>query len=154
MGTEIERKFLVATQSWRDDVRESAALAQGYMQSPDAALRIRVRDDAGIFTIKGKTVGVTRGEWEWPIPVADARDLLEQFCGGRTLEKTRHHVDVGDHEWVVDEFHGDLEGLVVAEIELDSEDEAFEIPSWAGAEVSDDPRYFNINLVRDGAPQD
>ena len=147
MGIEIERKFLVEGESWRESVRRSLEIEQGYMRSPDATIRVRIKGGDGILTFKTQTVGVTRGEWQWPIPTEEARELLEAFCGDRLIAKTRHYVDVGDHEWVVDEFHGQHAPLLLAEVELESEEEPFEMPDWAGPEVSDDPQYFNEVLA-------
>lgn len=149
MGIEIERKFLVEGDSWRRQVDRSVEMLQGYMRADDATIRVRIRDGEGILTFKGKTIGVTRGEWQWPIPTQDARELIENFCGDRLIEKVRNYVVVGDHEWVVDEFAGRHEGLLLAEIELGSEDEEFQMPEWAGDEVSDDPQYFNSVLAGD-----
>lgn len=152
MGVEIERKFLVRDDSWRGGIRQSIEIQQGYMRSPDATIRVRLKDGAGIVTFKSSTVGVTRGEWQWPIPAAEARELIETFCGDRVIEKTRHYIDVVDHEWVVDEFHGRFDGLLLAEIELDDESEDFAMPDWAGDEVSHDSRYFNEVLANEGLP--
>jgi adenylate cyclase len=152
MGIEIERKFLVDGDDWRNEVHRSILIEQGYMRSPDATIRVRLKDGAGVLTFKTSTVGVTRGEWQWPIPADEARELMEAFCGDRVMEKTRHYVDVGGHEWSIDEFHGRFDGLLLAEIELDDEEEEFELPGWAGEEVSDDPRYFNEVLANEGLP--
>ena len=106
----------------------------------------RVGDKAKL-TIKGRTEGFTRGEWEYPIPAEDASELIERFCGPRCIEKTRHYLTVGSHEWVIDEFAGRHVGLLLAEIELESEDEPFERSNWIGEEVSHDPRYYNEVLA-------
>ena len=152
MGVEIERKFLVRNDDWRADVRRSIPIEQGYMRSPDATIRVRLKDGDGVLTFKSSTVGITRGEWQWPIPSDEARELIDAFCGDRVIKKTRHYVDVGDHEWVIDEFHDRFDGLFLAEIELDDEDETFETPLWVGDEVSKDPRYFNEVLANEGLP--
>ncbi len=149
MGTEIERKFLVASDHWRSDADEGVSMRQGYMRASDATLRVRIAGATAWFTIKGRTTGVTRGEWEWTIPTDDAADLLEQFCGTRVVAKTRYTLEVGRHEWVVDVFEGRHEGLVLAEIELDAADERFERPAWLGDEVSGDSRYYNERLASD-----
>ena len=151
MGTEIERKFLLLNNDWRPDVLRSEPMIQGYMRSPDATLRVRVVGDRAKFTIKGRTVGVTRGEWEYGIPAGDASELIAQFCGQRVINKTRHYLNVGDHEWTIDEFHDRHDGLFLAEIELEREEEVFEQPVWLGREVSHDSRYFNEALA---APSD
>lgn len=147
MGTEIERKFLVDGDAWRDSVERSQRLDQGYLRSDDATVRVRTIDDVGYLTLKGKTVNITRSEFEYEIPYDDAVAMLDEFCGDRRLTKTRHTVTVGNHEWVVDEFDGRHQGLVLAEIELESEDEAFETPEWAAEDVSDDPGYYNASLA-------
>lgn len=117
------------------------------MRATDATLRVRIKGEVGIFTVKGATSGITRGEWQWEIPVSEAEELLELFCAGRTIEKTRHYLDHEGHEWVVDEFAGSHHGLVLAELELESEDEAFALPPWCGEEVSHDPQYYNAVLA-------
>lgn len=147
MGVEIERKYLVDSDLWRAEVTRSARLVQGYFRAEDATIRVRIQDEEGFLTIKGKTVGVTRGEWEVSLPKQDAVELIAAFCGGRVVEKTRHFLDFGGHEWVVDEFAGRHAGLVLAEIELDAEDAAFPRPAWLGAEVSHEPRYYNSALA-------
>lgn len=147
MGIEIERKFLVEGDAWRGSVVSSVPIRQGYMRAEDATLRVRIKGEQGIYTVKGRTRGITRGEWQWPIPREDAEDLLRLFCEPRTITKTRHTVIVGEHEWVVDVFEGRHAGLVLAEVELDHEDEPFELPAWAGPEVSHDARYYNAHLA-------
>ena len=151
MGTEIERKFLLLNDEWRPAVLRSELMTQGYMRSPDATLRVRVIGDLAKFTIKGRTVGVTRGEWEFDIPAGDGSELIEQFCGKRVIKKTRHYLQVGEHEWTIDEFHDRHDGLFLAEIELESEAETFDQPGWLGREVSHESRYFNEALA---APRD
>lgn len=148
MGIEIERKFLVDGDRWRAAIERTQRLDQGYIRSEDATVRVRTIDDAGFITLKGKTTNVSRSEFEYEIPLADAVAMLDEFCGACRLTKRRHTVTVGDHEWVIDEFDGQHEGLVMAEIELEGEDEEFERPEWAGSEVSHDPRFYNSNLCR------
>ena len=146
---EIERKFLL-TGDFRTDVRKSMRISQGYLCSvPERTVRIRIRDDQGFITIKGKgdADGISRFEWEKEIPVNDALQLL-QICEPGVIDKTRHLVDFGGHTFEVDEFHGDNEGLVMAEIELTSPDEPFDKPSWLGKEVTGDARYYNSALSR------
>lgn len=147
MGVEVERKFLVSHDSWRQDVERSVALTQGYFRAQDATIRVRVADDVAFLTIKGKTVGVTRGEWEVELPTSDAEELLAAFCGDRVIEKTRHFLHHAGYEWVVDEFAGRHAGLVLAEIELDDPDEVFDHPVWLGREVSHDASYYNSALA-------
>jgi len=148
MGVEIERKFLVEGDAWRT-LGQASLLRQGYL-SLDAARTVRVRIDGeqAFLTIKGKNVGASRGEWEYPIPVAEAAELLDGLCQQPLVEKVRRRIVHGPHTWEVDEFLGANAGLLVAEIELASEDEAFEKPDWIGREVTGDARYFNSNLIR------
>jgi adenylate cyclase len=147
MGQEIERKFRVISHAYREQ-GSGQRYRQAYLSTDKArVVRVRVVDDLAWLTIKGQTSGVTRAEFEYPIPVKDAVTLLESICHQPVIDKTRYKVRHGEHVWEVDEFHGANEGLVVAEIELDSEDEAFARPDWLGEEVSGDPRYFNSNLI-------
>jgi adenylate cyclase len=111
-------------------------------------VRVRVEGDQGSMTVKGKSVGATRAEWEYPIPLLEANELLERLCEQPIIEKYRRRIAIGEHTWEVDEFLGANQGLVVAEIELDSEDQRFEKPDWIGEEVTDDRRYFNSSLIR------
>ncbi len=145
MATEIERKFLVHGDSWR---RSDAVLhAQGYLnRDQQRTVRIRVAGDRAWLTIKGRSVGASRLEFEYEIPLADAEQLLA-LSDGPLVRKRRHLVPWAGFTWEVDEFLGDNEGLVVAEIELDAEDQAFEKPDWVGEEVTGDPRYFNSSLA-------
>lgn len=149
MGIEIERKFLTRSDHWRAQSERSVALRQGYLASgPEANVRVRLAvGDAAWITIKGRSQGISRAEFEYPIPPEDARQLLDHHCAGRLIEKTRHWVPVGDHTWEVDVFSGANTGLVLAEVELTHPDEDVVMPDWAGAEVSDDPRYFNAYLA-------
>ncbi|MES2760351.1 MAG: CYTH domain-containing protein [Pseudomonadota bacterium] len=147
MGVEIERKFVLSGDGWRA-LGEPLLLRQGYLSSdPARVVRVRVEGERAFMTVKGKSVGATRGEWEYPIPLADANELLA-LCEQPIVEKYRRRIDFAGHTWEVDEFLGANQGLVVAEIELDSEDQQFDKPDWIGAEVTDDPRYFNSALVR------
>ena len=144
---EIERKFLVAG-DFRGEVSGASRIIQGFLSSaPGRTVRVRVRDDKGYLTVKGPAQGLTRFEWEKEIPAAEAEQLL-QLCEPGAIDKTRYLVPAADgHVWEVDEFHGDNAGLVVAEIELGSEDEPFERPAWLGAEVTGDRRYYNSSLT-------
>lgn len=149
MATEIERKFLIKTDGWRDAVISETRLVQGYLVSqPGLTLRVRIAGGQAMLTLKGATSGISRAEYEYPIPLADAEAMLATLVVGPTIEKTRHCVRHGAHVWELDIFAGANAGLALAEIELGSPDEPFEHPAWAGAEVSDDPRYYNANLVR------
>lgn len=154
MGIEIERKFLVVGEGWRAAAHAMVPMAQGYLndqRSLDeghqrASVRVRMEGDRAFLNIKSRETGHTRQEFEYPLPVDDARALLE-LCVGGLVEKRRHLVRHGAHLWEVDEFSGDSAGLVVAEIELSSADEAFEPPPWLGAEATDCPRYYNLALA-------
>lgn len=148
MGVEIERKFLTAGDGWRA-LGEPVLLRQGYLSSdPERVVRVRIEGGLAMLTIKGRSVGASRGEWEYPIPLADAAELLERLCEQPLVEKYRRRIAFGGMTWEVDEFLGANAGLVVAEIELDAEDQAFSKPDWIGAEVTDDPRYYNSSLIR------
>jgi adenylate cyclase len=148
VGVEIERKFLVAGEGWRT-LGTPSLLRQGYLSlDPARVVRVRIEGDQAFLTIKGKSQGATRGEWEYPIPVAEASELLDTLCQAPLVEKYRRRIQAGAHTWEVDEFLGANAGLVVAEIELASEDEPFDKPDWIGAEVTHDARYFNSNLIR------
>jgi adenylate cyclase len=149
MGVEVERKFLVADETWRDEVTSATRIVQGYLaQTSTATVRVRVRGDVGFLTIKGVSVGIARSEFEYEIPVADALAMLAELALGPVIDKVRHLVPVGSHVWEVDVFAGENAPLVMAEVELADAEESFVRPSWAGAEVSDDPRYLNVNLAR------
>lgn len=147
MGVEIERKFLVRSDAWRS-LGEPVLLRQGYLSShKERVVRVRIEGEQGVMTIKGRNVGAVRGEWEYPIPLADAAELL-LLCEQPLIEKYRRRITHAGHVWEVDEFLGVNAGLVVAEIELDAEAEAFELPDWVGAEVTDDLRYLNSSLIK------
>lgn len=152
MGVEIERKFLVASDAWRQ-LGTPELLRQGYLTSdPLRTVRVRIEgrsgEENGVLTIKSKSEGASRGEWEYPIPLADAVELLERLCERPLVEKYRRRIDHAGFTWEVDEFLGENAGLVVAEIELPSEDAVFERPDWVGQEVTGDKRYYNANLIR------
>lgn len=147
MAHEIEHKYLVDLSRWRP-AGEGVSYRQGYLASDKACVvRVRIAGDEAFITIKGPSEGLTRLEFEYPVPVADAEVMLERLAQGPLIEKTRHKESHAGHTWEIDVFHGDNEGLVVAEVEVDDADEAIERPDWVLAEVSDDPRYFNNNLV-------
>ena len=149
MHTETERKFLVRSEAFRSAVTESHRISQGYIAHDGGnTVRVRILDDKGILTIKGPTNGMSRAEWEIEVPLKDAEDLMRLTKSGR-IEKVRHIVPTGNGRvWEVDEFLGENAGLIMAEIELGSEDEAFERPSWLGAEVTGDRRYYNSYLSK------
>ncbi|MEM7433835.1 MAG: CYTH domain-containing protein [Myxococcota bacterium] len=147
MGQEIERKFLIRDDGWRASAT-GTRFRQGFLSTePERTVRVRLAGMVGTLTIKGKTVGATRSEFEYEIPTGDAEFLLDNLCRRPLIEKVRYVTRVGSHTWEIDVFEGENAGLVVAEIELATEDEPFERPSWLGNEVTDDPRYFNANLV-------
>jgi CYTH domain-containing protein len=145
---EIERKFLVK-ESVFDVIRylEPRSIRQGYIMDSDGkTVRVRTKGDKAFLTIKGKTAGISRDEFEYEIPVNDAIHLLDNFCS-KVLTKDRFEMMHGEKKWEIDVFKGKLAGLIVAEIELESEEDAFSLPDWAEKEVSDDARYYNSNLV-------
>ena len=147
MAHEIERKFLVDVVAWKP-ADAGTLFRQGYLCSHlERVVRVRVEGTEGKLTIKGATSGVTRVELEYPIPLADAELMLGTLCERPLIEKTRHEELHGGKRWEIDVFHGDNDGLVIAELELAAEDEAFETPSWVIREVSSDPRYYNSNLI-------
>ncbi len=145
---EIERKYLVRSEAFRDDVSRSMRIAQGYLCSRRVTARVRVCDDRGILTFKGKSRdgGLSRFEWERYIPIGVAELLLER-CSG-VIDKVRHIVEYEGHTFEVDEFRGDNEGLIVAEVELSSADESVLLPSWIGDEVTGERCFYNSFLVK------
>ena len=146
MPTEIERKFLVTGEAWKIPAT-GRRCRQGYLNSArERTVRVRTIGDKAYLTVKGITTGASRTEFEYQIPVADADAMLDDLCEKPLLEKIRYTLRVGRQTWEIDEFLGENQGLVVAEVELASEDEAFEKPAWVAAEVTGDPRYFNANL--------
>jgi adenylate cyclase len=148
MGVEIERKFLLVGDDWRA-LGAPVLLRQGYLCAhPERVVRVRIEGDGATLTIKGGNVGATRGEWEYPIPLADAGELLDRLCERPLIEKYRRRIEFAGNVWEVDEFLGENVGLTIAEIELDTEDQRFERPDWVGAEVTGEARYYNSSLVR------
>jgi adenylate cyclase len=149
MPLEIERKFIVDTGKLSLS-GSGKRYRQGYLPAAGkTSVRVRICDDAAWLTLKGETVGASRLEFEYSIPVEDAEHILESLCEGSIIDKTRHLLDHAGHTWEVDVFTGDNAGLVIAEVELQSEDEAVELPDWAVEEVTRDARYYNANLVRE-----
>jgi adenylate cyclase len=148
MGLEIERKFLVTGTAWKA-LSAGVLTRQGYLsRGPERTVRVRIAGNQGFLTIKGKTQGLSRPEFEFAIPVEDAAAMLDGLCEKPLIEKTRYRVPFGAHTWDVDEFHGANAGLVVAEVELARADEEPALPPWVGREVSRDARYYNANLVK------
>ena len=146
MAEEIERKFLVRGEAWRAGAVGSV-FRQGYLSTvTERTVRVRVVGEHGYLTVKGITVGATRAEFEYDIPVDEAEALL-RLCEQPIIEKTRHTVEYRGLHWEIDEFEGANQGLIVAEVELADADASFARPDWVGDEVTDDPRYFNSNLV-------
>ncbi len=147
MGVEIERKFLLGGDGWRK-LGEPVLLRQGYLSShPDRTVRVRIEGGKGTMTIKGRSSGATRSEWEYEIPLSDANELLDGLCEKPIIEKHRRRIAFGAHVWEVDEFLGANQGLVVAEVELAFEEQQFDKPDWIGEEVTHDRRYFNSSLI-------
>lgn len=148
MGVEIERKFLVSGDGWLQ-LGEPVLLRQGYLSShPERVVRVRIEGVRAVMTIKSKATGISRGEWEYDLPMADAVEFLDRLCEQPIIEKYRRRIPFGGFVWEVDEFLGVNAGLVVAEIELPSEDTVFDKPEWIGADVSGDARYLNSNLIK------
>ncbi|MCL1886963.1 MAG: CYTH domain-containing protein [Betaproteobacteria bacterium] len=148
MGVEIERKFLLSSDGWRNQV-QGDVIRQGYLSSDhDRVVRIRIMNQEAFITIKSSTDGLFRNEWEYSIPLADAEDMLERLCQRPLIEKIRYRIPYKGMIWEVDQFFGENAGLVIAEIELESVDQAFALPDWIGKEVTDDTRYYNTNLMR------
>ena len=149
MATEIERKFLLRNAGWRAAVERSVPMRQGYLSSDArSSVRLRIAADQAFLNIKSGTFGIQRSEYEYPIPRADAEEMLDRLCEKPLLEKTRHYLHFGGHLWEIDEFAGDNAGLIVAEVELSHPDEAVALPDWLGTEVSHDLRYYNSQLAR------
>ncbi len=146
MAAEIERKFLVTGDAWRDG-SAGVRIAQGYLTlDPDRSVRVRLAGENAWLTVKGRTRGITRAEFEYPIPAADARALLE-ICLPAIIDKTRYRISFEGHLWEIDVFHGANEGLVLAEVELDADSVFPSLPPWVGADVSADFRYYNASLA-------
>ena len=148
MGTEIERKFLVVGEGWRG-LGEGTLYRQGYLASRDGVtVRVRVAGETGYLTIKGITQGISRAEYEYVIPLSDATEMLDALCDRPLIEKARHHIYWDGLLWEVDEFMGENQGLILAEVELTDANQTINLPTWIGQDVSDDPRYFNVSLVQ------
>lgn len=150
MAQEIERKYLVDDMSWKSSVTSSLPMIQGYFPSSGVTVRVRITGMNGFLTIKGKSDEFfTRSEFEYPIPVEDAKAMLSEFCGTRIVEKIRHYVPAGNGlVWEIDEYLGSNAGLFTAEIELPSPDTVYTVPAWVGEDVSDVPAYSNGALSK------
>lgn len=147
MTLEIERKFLLSGEDWRV-LGTGVPYRQGYLSTvPGRSVRVRLVRDKGYLTIKGMAVGATRAEYEYEIPAGEAGEMLDNLCERPLIEKTRYRVEHHGLTWEIDEFDGDNAGLIVAEVELDEEDQAITLPDWVGKEVTGDPRYYNASLI-------
>lgn len=147
MATEIERKFLLKNSGWKKSADDGMAYSQGYLVgSKKSSVRVRIQGDRAFLNIKSATIDITRQEFEYEIPFDEATEMLNTLCEKPLISKTRYHLKNEKHVWEIDVFSGDNDGLVVAEIELSDKDEFFEKPGWLGDEVSDDERYYNVNL--------
>ncbi|MBE0493915.1 MAG: CYTH domain-containing protein [Thiomicrospira sp.] len=153
MAREIERKFLLANETWRQAVKPPTRFLQGYLNqieesSSKSSVRVRIEGEVANLNIKSLEIGLSRDEYEYPIPLADAEKMLKKLSVGPVIEKNRYLVEYDGMTWEVDEFFGDNAGLVVAEVELESETQSFSLPAWAGAEVTHDVKYYNISLSK------
>jgi adenylate cyclase len=147
MAKEIERKFRLRSDAWRAEVKCSTLLLQGYLaNTARASIRVRVGGECALLSVKSMQPGLSRDEYEVPLPVADAREMLARLCEGIAVEKWRHIVPHAGSEWEIDEFLGENAGLVIAELELESETASFEYPAWLGPEVTHEERYYNFRL--------
>ncbi|MBE9051747.1 CYTH domain-containing protein [Nostocales cyanobacterium LEGE 11386] len=147
MAKEIERKFLLKEDSWRE-LAKGSVYRQGYIATQDkVTVRVRIVGEQGYLTIKGPSVKYSRLEFEYPIPVEDAQEMLDTLCRRPFIEKIRYKVEWGGLIWEIDEFDGVNKGLILAEVELTDANQQIELPTWIGQEVSHDPRYYNSNLV-------
>ena len=146
MGVEIERKFLVVGEGWREGA-VGTSYRQGYIRTQrQTTVRVRIAGQTGYLTLKGPTQGLSRLEFEYEIPVTDADQMLSELCNRPLIEKVRYRVSHNGMQWEVDEFRGDNQGLILAEVELRTTDQSIDYPPWVGQEVSHDARYFNANL--------
>lgn len=148
MPFEIERKFLI-DHALLDRLHAGVRIVQGYLPTEEScAVRSRIKGDKGYLTLKGDSIGLVRPEFEYEIPVAEARQIIDELCRGVVIDKTRYEHTENGHTWEIDVFHGDNDGLVVAELELASESEQVDLPEWIRQEVTEDARYYNSQLVR------
>lgn len=148
MAIEIERKFLVKGEQWRS-LATGTVYRQGYLSTKKGCtVRVRLVGNQGYLTIKGLTEGFSRAEYEYPIPAEDAQEMLDNLCERPLIEKTRYKIEFTDLIWEVDEFAGENQGLIIAEVELPDANYPLELPDWIGKEVSDEPKYYNVNLAQ------
>ena len=148
MAVEIEHKFLLISDEWRNLVSHSEVVRQGYLSNnPAASVRVRIANDKASLNIKGMTIGIHRPEYEYSIPWQDAVEMLNQLCARPLIEKTRHFLEFAGKTWEIDEFTGENLGLIVAELELTAISEYFQKPTWVGKEVSGIERYYNVSLL-------
>jgi adenylate cyclase len=155
MAIEIERKFLVNGEAWRPlagissrSLSQGTLYRQGYIASGSRTVRVRVAGDQAYLTIKGASIGISRSEYEYSIPLSDAIEMLESLCDRPLIEKIRYKIPWQDRLWEIDEFLGENQGLILAEVELSDSNQSISLPDWVGQEVSTDPRYFNSNLAK------
>ncbi len=149
MALEIEHKFLIINNDWKQQVEYSNTYKQGYMVSDDKrSVRIRTSNNKAWLNIKSATIGSHRHEYEYEIPISEGLEIMNTLCNTPLIEKTRHFVPFKQHLWEIDIFEGENEGLIIAEVELSKIGETFSLPSWAGDEVTDDLRYYNNNLCK------
>lgn len=149
MAKEIERKYLLKNDSWRQEVVNSEHYVQAYLaNNKQCSVRIRICDDKADLNIKGMTIGVVRDEYEYTIPIEDARTMVETICLKPYIEKTRHFVQHAGKTWEIDEFEKENQGLIVAEVELEDTREEIQLPAWIGEEVTEDPKYYNVCLIQ------
>ena len=151
MADEIERKFLLKNDFWKQEVTHSKSFRQGYIRTvapPRVSVRVRIEGDEAFLTLKGPARGITRSEYQYPVPLADAEDMLRDLVSCGEVEKIRHYVSAPPYTWEIDEYLGENAGLVTAEIELPAEDAVFNVPHWLGKEVTGIPRYYNSQLAK------
>jgi len=153
MAREIERKFLLTNNDWKVLAYQETRFAQGYLndisdQSAKSSVRVRIEGEQANMNIKSLEIGLSRDEYEYEIPLSEGKRILETLAVGPVIEKIRYLVKVNTHTWEIDEFFGDNAGLVVAEVEMNSEQETFDIPSWAGREVTEEVRFYNVSLSK------
>ena len=148
MGKEIEKKFLIKNDEWREGAK-GTKYRQGYLSTvKERTVRVRTIDERGFLTIKGVNVGAVRAEYEYEIPAKDADEMLTDLCEKPLIEKNRYKISYKNLVWEIDEFFGDNNGLIVAEVELTDEHQSIDLPSWIGEEVTGDPKYFNSSLIK------